>query len=191
MPNKKISAIDIEKLWYFPISKISADLTGSALYTLLQDSDTKEVENVHQDTWSIDEGDPSQDFYRNQLTGAVYREGAKTMGDLTFNWTIGRYDYETKKDFLGGTVIYNGTGQSQTAVGWKRDRGITVVKLGLIARTEDKQYCVLPCANISTREANTDGATGLAVVGTMLEPENPAVNPEYWFDSSEVVSGGG
>lgn len=101
------------------------------------------------------------------------------MGDVTFNWTIGQYDYATKAEFLGGVA---------TAKSWKRPRGIVEIHKTLIALTEDNQYCVLPYADITGREANTDGAVGIGIVGTAMEPENDAVSPEYWFDSSEVVT---
>jgi hypothetical protein len=103
--------------------------------------------------------------------------GAKQMGDVTFNFTIGQYDYATKADFMGGTG---------TDTTWKRNRGVTVVEKFLIAQTEDDQYAVLPKANITTREAQTDNAVGLACVATMLEPDALEVAPEYWFDKSEV-----
>lgn len=174
---KQLSAVGIKRLWYTDPTKITADLTGAALAALLADKDTKEVKNVHQDTWSIEESEASQDGYKNQLTGATYRMGAKKMGDVTFNWTIGRYDYATKADLMGGTA---------TETSWKRARGIIEVRKTLIALTEDQQYCALPLTNVNVREANTDGAIGLAVVGTMLEPEDEAIMPEYWFDATEV-----
>lgn len=157
---------------------MTADLTGALLAALLKDDATKEVKNVHQDTWTIDESESSQDSYRNQLTGSVYRMGTKQMGDVTFNWTIGQYDYATKADFLGGTA---------TSTSWKRARGVVEVRKCLIALTEDDQYCVLPYANVNAHEANTDSAVGIAVVGTAMEPTNEAVSSEYWFDKSEVV----
>ena len=175
MAAAKISAVSIKKLWYGDPSQITEDLTGASLAILIQSA--KQVTNVHQDTWSIEEGEPSQDTYKNQLTGATYRMGAKQMGDVTFNFTIGQYDYATKADFVGGT----GTDTS-----WKRARGITVVEKFLVALTEDDQYAVLPKANITTREAQTDNAVGLACVATMLEPDALDVSPEYWFDASEV-----
>lgn len=180
MAEKKISAVDIKRLWHAPTSAVTTDLTGATLATLLQAATTKEVKNIHQDTWSIEESEPSQDSYKNQLTGATYRRGSKDMGEVTFNWTIGRYDYAEKAEFMGGTA---------TDGSWKRARGIVEVKKCLIALTEDDQYCVLPNADITAREANTDGAIGIAVVGTMMEPEKEEIMPEYWFDSSEVNSG--
>ena len=175
----QISAIDIKKLWYAETSAVTADLTGTLLKTIL--ASAKEITNVHQDTWTIDESEPTQDSYRNQLTGNIYRFGSKQMGDVTFNFTIGRYDYVTKKDLLGGDVI-------NTDKGWKRARGAVEIKKCLIALTEDDQYCVLPYANVVAREASTDGAVGLAVIGTAMEPETETIMPEYWFDASEVAS---
>lgn len=175
----QISAIDIKKLWYAETSAVTADLTGTLLSTILESA--KEITNVHQDTWTIDESEPTQDSYRNQLTGNIYRFGSKQMGDVTFNFTIGRYDYVTKKDLLGGDVI-------NTDKGWKRSRGAVEIKKCLIALTEDDQYCVLPYANVVAREASTDGAVGLAVIGTAMEPETETIMPEYWFDASEVTS---
>lgn len=175
MAGVKVTAVNIKRLWYGDPSEITADLTGPALFALLKTA--KEVTNVHQDTWSIEEGEHSQDTYKNQLTGATYRMGAKQMGDVTFNYTIGQYDYATKADFVGG----EGTDTS-----WKRARGISVVEKFLVALTEDNQYAVLPKANIVAREAQTDNAVGLACVATMLEPDAPEVAPEYWFDASVV-----
>lgn len=101
------------------------------------------------------------------------------MGDVTINFTIGQYDFHTKAEFLGGTA---------TDTTWKRPRGVVEIHRALIGLTEDNLYVVLPYANINAHEANTDGAVGIAVVGTAMEPENEAVMPEYWFDSSEVTA---
>lgn len=95
----QISAVDIKRLWYADEDAVSADLTGTALYALVKtNGSATEIKNVHQDTWTIEEGDPTQEPYKNQLTGSTYRMGAKAMGDVTFNFTIGRYDYATKKN---------------------------------------------------------------------------------------------
>lgn len=175
MAGVNVNAVGIQKLWYADTSVVTEDLTGSLLKTILQTA--KQVTNIHQDTWTIEEGEPSQDSYKNQLTGATYRMGSKTMGDVTFNWTIGQYDYALKAEFMGGTAT-DGT--------WKRQRGAVTINKTLIALTEDNQYCVLPKANIMAREAQTDGAIAIGVVGTMMEPDNTAVSAEYWFDKSEV-----
>lgn len=171
------SAVDIKQLWYAETTAVTADLTGAILATILKTA--KEVKNVHQDTWSIEEAEPSVTSYKNQITGSNYRQ-TKEMGDLVMSFTIGQYDYTTKKDLMGGTLI-------NTDKGWKRERGVVDIYKCMIALTEDNQYVVFPKATSITREANTDGAIGLAVSATALEPDNSDVSSEYWFDSSVVV----
>lgn len=96
--NIQVSAVDIKRLWYADEDAVVADLTGAALYALVKDNGAAtEIKNVHQDTWTVEEAESTQDSYKNQLTGSTYRMGAKSMGDVTFNFTIGRYDYVTKK----------------------------------------------------------------------------------------------
>ena len=187
MANKQVSGVDVEKIWYADYTawdSLNAQVTGANVAALIAANTTKEIKNVHQDTWQIEETESSQDSYKNQLTGSVYRMGSKTMGEVQINFTIGRYDYQTKADLLGGEVIL----KSGDAVGWARARGTVDLRKIIIARTEDKQYIVLPYANINTREANTDGAIGLACNATAMEPQNELLSPELWFDESEVDS---
>lgn len=176
MRDLKISAVDIKRLWYADTNVITGALTGAMLKTILENA--TEVKNVHQDTWSIEEEEATQESYKDQLSGLTYRRGAKTMGDVTYNWTIGQYDYKTKADLLGGKA---------TGTSWVRDRSSVSIYKTVIALTEDDQYAVLPKAGISARQAQADGAVGLAVVATAVLPDNDEVAPEYWFDISEVT----
>ena len=178
---KKITAANIKKLWYGETSEISTDLTGQALHTLLQGETLKEIKNIHQDTWTIEEAEASRTNYKNKLTNQTYRSD-KEMGDVTVNFTIGEYDYVTKKDLMGGDII-------NTDKGWKRARGKVNIEKLLVALTDDDQYCVIPRADIGAREATTDKAVGIPVSAVELEPQNAEVAPEYWFDSSEVTAG--
>ena len=156
----KVIAVGIKKLYYADPAKVTGDLTGTLLATIIKDVNTKQVENIHQDTWSIEEEEPSTTEYRNQLTNGVYRQ-----------------DYETKAAFMGGTG-------SETS--WKRARGVTRIEKCMIALTEDNQYCVFPKASVIARNTNNEGAVGIGVAAAALEPDNTAVSSEYWFDSSEV-----
>lgn len=185
MANIQLSGVDIKRLWYADVDawQDAESVTGESVKALLDDEGTTEILNVHQDTWTIEESESSQDSYKNQLTGAVYRMGKKTMGELSANFTIGRYDYQTKADLLGGTVIKNSKGEP---TGWARARGIVEMRKILVGLTADLQYIVLPQTNFNAREANTDGAIGLAVVATAMEPDNAKLASEYWFDESEV-----
>lgn len=186
--SKQISAVDIKRLWYAdPVVDDASKFDAAALYAIVKaDGTGKEIKNVHGDTWQVEEAESSQDSYKNQLTNSTYRMGAKTMGDVTFNFTIGRYDYELKQELMGGTLIKD---KQQKTIGWARQRGIVEVHKMLVALTEDDVYIVLPYANVNTREGNTDGAIGLAVVGTMLEPNSETVMPEYWYHAEDIKEG--
>lgn len=172
-----ITAVGIKNIWYADPAKVTGDLTGTMLGTILKDPTTKKVPNVHQDTWSLDEAEPSTTQYKNQLTDGVYRQ-SKELGEVTMNFAIGQYDYETKAAFMGGTG---------TETSWKRARGVTNIEKCMIALTEDDQYCVFPKASVVARNAETDDAVAIGVVATALEPDNTAVSSEYWFDASEIT----
>ena len=96
----KVTAVGIKKLYYGDPAKVTADVTLASLKTLLSDESTKQVENIHQDTWSIEEEEPSTTEYRNQLTNGVYRQSTE-MGNIQMSFTIGQYDYSTKADLMG------------------------------------------------------------------------------------------
>lgn len=173
-----ISAIGIKKLYYGAVLTASSvslfSTTGIA--TLI--SSSTEITNVHQDTWALEEGEPSQDSYKNQLTKAVYRMGSKEMGDITISFEVGQYDYATKAALLGGSVIE----ESNQVVGWKRAKGVTDVKKSFIAITEDNVAVIFPKCNVMASEGNTDGAISIKMSATVLEPEDTEVNSEYWID---------
>lgn len=172
-----IIATGIKKLWYAETTAVTAKLTGPILATILKTA--KEITNVHQDTWSIEEAEPSLTRYKNQLSGTNYRQ-SEEKGDVVMSFTIGQYDYATKKDLMGGELI-------DTDKGWHRARGVVNIYKCMIALTEDDQYLVFPKGAIVAREANTDGAIGLAVSAIALEPDNADVSPETWLRADEVT----
>lgn len=176
----QVSCVDIKRLWYCDTTLVTEDVTGSFLATLLKKEGVSEIKNIHQETWLIEETEASQDAYRNQLTGNIYRMGKKTPGEVAAKFTIGQYDYKLKAAFMGGTVRADGKG-------WSRSRTTVDIYKTIIALTVDDQYCVFPYAAIKSNEANTDKAVGIAITATAMEPKNKSVDPEYWYDASEVV----
>lgn len=165
----KVIAEGIKQLWYADPSTIKADLTSVTLKTLLEGA--KEIENVHQDTWSIEETEPTRTGFKNQLSGGVYRENIE-LGDLTMNFTIGQYDFTTKADLMGG---------EGDETSWKRSKSTPKINKAMIALTNDDVYVVFPKSSILAREADTDGAIGVAVVATALEHDVKEVHQEYMF----------
>lgn len=201
----KISAVGIKKLNYCDtdlinqyVAKVTEKkVTAQVIKSLLADTNVKEVVNIHQDTWTLEESESSQDSYRNQLTGSVYRMGKKSMGDLTCNFTIGQYDYAHKAEFLGGTVVYaqkkvTTAGKEEMVddktqpIGWLRPRGVVEIRKTMIALTEDNQYCILTFVNLSGRETNADGALGIGISGTAMEPIDSDLPMECWFDKTAI-----
>lgn len=154
MANNQISAVSIKRLWYSdPIDK-------EPTLTSLMGAVTK-VENVHQDTWTLEESEPSQDSYKNQLTGLVYRMGRKEMGEITANFTIGRYDYVLKQSFMGGSVIFENGLVLDDKDAIAMAQGSCYVKGGKLYKDEST-------ANADQANTENDGkafADGLKAVG--------------------------
>lgn len=178
-----MNTVGIKRLLYADTSKVTGDLTPAMLKSIINDSETKEVTNVHQDTWSIAESEASVTRYKNQLTKKPYRQSAE-LGEVSMNFTIGEYDFETKKELMGGKTIT----QNGEVIGWKRSREYEEINKCLMALSEDSVWIVFPKGAVVTLEAETDGAVGLAVVGTAMEPENTAISSEYWYSDKEVQS---
>ena len=192
----KISAVDIKRLWYIePAGYLSSifstnqALDAAAMARIVSSIDVSsifhEVENVHQDTWTFEEAEGSQEFYTNQLTGKKYRAGRRTEGDTTVKFTIGQYDYETKKAILGGTLLTTGDGASQEVVGWAKAGTAENVCRGIVFKTDDEQFCFIPWCSFTANEANADKAVGLAVTATEMEPAvSEKWSSEVWYDGT-------
>lgn len=179
-----MNTVGIKRLLYADTSKVTGDLTPAMLKSIIDDPDTKEVTNVHQDTWSIAESEASVTRYNNQLTKKPYRQSTE-LGEVSMNFTIGEYDFETKKELMGGKTIYK---DGSEVIGWKRSREYEEINKCLMALSEDSVWIVFPKGAVITHEAETDGAVGLAVVGTAMDPENTAISSEYWYSDKEVQS---
>lgn len=175
-----ITAVEIEELYYAePIASVTdktKGLSGAEVAAILKGAATKKVSNVHGDTFQYEESEASITRYKNALTGEYYRETSEP-GEVKINFTIGEYDFETKKDLQGGNA---------TAKSWERGRHKAIYKC-VIGKTKDGVYVVFPKASINGRGANTDKAIGLAVSATPLHTGIEGLASEKWFDESEVV----
>lgn len=182
-----ICAVGIKKILYADPSEITAKITPAIAKSLIQAAITakNEVHNVHGETWSLDESEASVTGHKNQLTGQNYRYDT-IPGDITPSFSIGQYDWKTKADLLGGTVVETGEGAAKKAVGWERALGKVVINKALFCLTDDDVWFIFPNAQIVAREANTDKAIAIAVRGLIQEPEVAEVSTEYNFEESEV-----
>lgn len=175
-----ITAVEIEELYYSaPIATVAnkaTGLTGAEIAAILKDAKTKQVKNVHGDTFQYEESEANVSRYKNALNGEYYRETSEP-GEVKLNFTIGEYDYETKADLQGGTA---------TDKSWERGKYKPIHKC-IIGKTKDGVYVVFPKAAINGRGANTDKAIGLAVSASPLTTGVDGLASEKWFDESEVV----
>ena len=178
------TVVSIKKLWYAdPIDAIAGSaLTGEEVYDLIADVGTKEISNVHGDTWAYEEAEASVTDYVNQLNGKVYYRD-NVPGAVNMSFSIGQYDYETKAALQGGTA----TGAT-TKTGWQRGNGDLVYKC-MIAKTKDDTYIVFPKAGVSARGGMVEKAIGILLSAVALETEVTGLASECWFDATEVVAG--
>ncbi len=175
-----ITAVEIDELYYADpikaVATIASGLTGAEVAAILKDAKTKQVKNVHGDTYQYEESEASVTRYKNALTGEYYRESSEP-GEVKINFTIGEYEYATKADLQGGTA---------TDKSWERGKYKPIRKC-VIGKSKDGVYVVFPKAAINARGSNTDKAIGLAVAATPLTTGIEGLASEKWFDESEVV----
>ena len=178
-------AAGIKKILYCDPSEITADLTPALVKALIAKQGIGMVSNVHGESWNLEESEASVTPYKNQLNGRTYRHDT-SMGDITPSFSIGQYDYQTKADLLGGTVIKEGTAPNEKAVGWKRSVDKVEIYKALICLTDDNIWFIFPKCQVVAREANTDKAVALAVKGLVNTPDDSLVSSEYNFDNSAI-----
>ena len=184
-----ISAVGIKRILYAETSAVTKDITPADAKTLIKAAITakNEVQNVHGETWSIEESEASVNGHKNQLNGQTYRYDT-TPGEVSPTFSIGQYDYQTKAALMGGeTVKKGGSGADKdNIVGWKRSNEKVVINKALFCLTEDDVWFIYPNSQIVAREANTDKAIAIAVKGLVQTPKVAGVASEYNFDEGEI-----
>lgn len=175
----------IKKIVYAETSVVTEALDPTKAATIIKAAITAGniVQNVHGETWSLDEAESSPTGYKNQLNGKTYRYDKPQAGDLTPSWTIGQYDWKEKAAFMGGSVIKDSTETKD--IGWERGDKTNIYK-ALFCLTDDDVWFIFPKCLIDAREANTDKAIAIAVKGYVQEPSVAGVANEYDFEESSV-----
>ena len=168
--------IGIKKLWYS--DPANTEPSQAAIAQLI--ASATEVKNVHQDTWGYSQDDPEVTDYINELTGKPYYRDKQDEGNKTINFTMGEYDYATKKDLQGGSVITEGS----VAVGWKAPTTPEFVYKTIIALTKTGTYIVFTNAAIVGKGDQQQKAIGLGVTAVAMECETDGISDEYWFNAS-------
>lgn len=158
--------IGIKAIYYG--EPITEAVTAAKLTTWLNSATT--VENVHQDTWSYEQGDPEIEDYVNELDGKIYYRDAKTAGSKTISFTIGKYDATTKEDLCSGKV---------TDGVWSAPDEIPLVNKAIVAVTKSGNTIVFTNASIVAKAAAASKNIGLGVTAVAMDNNTPGVADEY------------
>lgn len=97
-------------------------------------------------------------------------------------FSIGQYDWKTKKAFMGGDVIQ----ATSKDVGWKRALDKVIINKTLFCLTDDDVWFIFPKCRIVSREANTDKAIAIAVKGLVQESGIEGVSSEYNYEEGQI-----
>jgi hypothetical protein len=170
------SFIGIKRVWHAsPIDSIgsaSDGLTSEEVIAKIADAGTKEIQNIHQDTWGYEESDPEVEEYTNQLTGKVYYRNAIKQGVPTISFTLGEYEYSDKAALQGGTA---------TATSWERADAPVIIERCIIAQAKTGEVIVMPRASIVGKGNFVEQNIGLGVTAVALETGANGLASEKWF----------
>jgi hypothetical protein len=170
--------IGLSQLWYGEVIA-TAPLTGAALAAYLQAAATKEVTNVHDDTWGYEESDPEVTEYINQLSGLPYYRDKVSQAAPSVAFTLGEYQFADLAALIGGTA---------TDTSWARPDSVDFIEKGVVAKTKTGNYIVFPRANIIAKGNYVERNLGLGVTAFALETGVEGLASQYMFDGSVVVS---
>jgi hypothetical protein len=172
----------IKKIFYAaPIGVVAnstTGLSGAEVAALIANAGTKEITNVHADTWTYDEAEGQTTPYKNQLNGQVYYNDY-TPGAASISFSIGMYEFQTKADLQGGKA---------TCTSWERPKTQELIYKSLVCITKDNTYIVFPKAQITARGGMIEGkVVGLMLTATPVETGVDGLASESFFAESEVV----
>lgn len=160
--------IGIKAIYYG--EPIAEAVTSGSLAAWLKKTNTKTVENVHQDTWSYEQSDPEIEDYLNELDGKIYYRDPKTAGSKTISFTIGKYNATIKSELCGGTA---------SGDVWSAPDEIPLVNKAIVAVTKSGNTIVFTNASIVAKAAAASKNIGLGVTAVAMDNNTPGVADEY------------
>ena len=181
--------IGIKRLWYGPeltAQQATSLVNAAAVSTLVETAGNKfmEIKNVHDGTWGYSHDGPSVTDYINELTGKPYYRDKTSDGARTINFTLGVFEFQQKADLQGGSVIKEGTGENEKAVGWKSDGNLENVEKCIVALTKTGNYIVFSDASIIAKGDQQEKNIGLGVTAVCMESDIEGVEAEYMFEGT-------
>lgn len=176
------SFIGISRLWYAePIKALAGEkstLTADEVKALIGDESTREIKNIHQDTWGYEESDPTVTEYINQLTGKPYYRDVEQQGIPTVNFTLGEYDFADKAALQGGVA---------TEESWERSDSAQIIEKCIIAQAKTGDIIVMPRASIVGKGSFVEKNIGLGVSAVPVETGVKGLASEKWFRGIDLT----
>jgi hypothetical protein len=171
------SFIGIKKVWYAPpidsVTLASAGLTAEEVIAKIAGEGTKEIKNIHQDTWGYEESDPEFEDYNNETAGgSIYFRDVIKQGVPTISFTLGEYEYSDKAALQGGTA---------TSTSWERPNTAATIERCIIAQAKTGEVIVMPRASIIGKGNFVEKNIGLGVTAVPLETGVAGLASEKWF----------
>lgn len=181
--NKPVMFIGIKELYY--LAPATEKVTPATIAAAIKaaGTSTKQIVNSHQDTFSYENDDMEIDKYINELTGEVYFQDPKTLGERRINCALGVYQFEDKAALQGGEVETDSKGN---VVGWSAPTSPTIINKQFIARVKTGHYVVFSngqvMGKVSPQQKNL--ALGLTIVAQ--DSGISGVKSEYWYKEESV-----
>lgn len=162
---KKIIAVGLKKLEY---GVIGAE--GALPVTWL------DIDVVHDDTFEYQMGEATYQEYINMITKKPYYKEKTAEGERSLNFSIGKYDLETKAKFMGGTYTPATASDNEK---WESGTP-SPIYLAFRATTVDDVQITFPKGDVAANHTKNLNALGLTLKVTPLEPDSTTLKDEIW-----------
>lgn len=176
--------IGLKKLWYGEPASDNTALTLAAARALC----TQQVLNVHNGTWGYSQNDPDTTDYVNELTGKPYYRDMNSLGEKTITFTLGEYEFATRKALQGGEV-------DTTNKSWIAPSQPVIIYKSILAETKTGNFIFFPNASITTKVDTQDknlglGVTAQAMESLIVETKSGQKVDEVWFEAATAAASG-
>ena len=182
MAAKQFVAVRLKKLEYAAVPASGLPVTWT------------DVDVVHEDTFQYVTPEQSADPYKNEITGKPYFHDVTESGDLSFEFSIGKYDLALKATLQGGTytpaVAAATTPEVVAAVEakWVPAVDKTPIYLAFRATTVDDIKITFAKAMVLSNTKANKKAQGLAVKAVAETPDDPTLSIEEWGDGNLLAT---
>lgn len=156
---KKILAVGLKKVSYAVVAEEGVPPTFT------------DIDVIHNDTFEYSNTEATYEDYINMLTKKRYYRRKTEDSESTVTFSIGAYDFDLKKVFMGGTA---------TATKWTPATDGGEINLAIRVVTEDDVQITFPYSSISASHTRNQSALGLTITASPIEHPDGVTPSEEW-----------